>query len=94
MVTDTDTLAAEVPLSKSVCPLQKLHKYAYNIFVSYKHANHSRKKNEYGQRRVFIYCWFSFALTFQLFRAVESSSLFHLCNLLIFCVLEDVALIS
>ena len=40
------------------------------------------------------YCWFSFALTFQLFRAVESSSLFHLCNLLIFCVLGDVALMS
>ena len=40
------------------------------------------------------YCWFSFALAFQLFRAVESSSLFHLCNLLIFCVLGDVALMS
>ena len=25
-------------------------------------------------------CWFSFAPAFQLFRAVESSSLFHLCN--------------
>ena len=40
------------------------------------------------------YCWFSFALAFQLFRAVESSSLFHLCNLLIFCVLGDVALMD
>ena len=40
------------------------------------------------------YCWFSFALVFQLFRAVESSSLFHLCNLLIFCVLGDAALMS
>ena len=40
------------------------------------------------------YCWFSFALAFQLFRAVEFSSLFHLCNLLIFCVLGDVALMS
>ena len=40
------------------------------------------------------YCWFSFALAFQLFRAVKSSSLFHLCNLLIFCVLGDVALMS
>ena len=30
------------------------------------------------------YCWFSFALAFQLFRAVEPSSLFHLCNLLTF----------
>ena len=39
-------------------------------------------------------CWFSFALAFQLFRSVESSSLFHLCNLLIFCVLGDVALMS
>ena len=31
------------------------------------------------------YCWFSFALAFQLFRAVE---LFHLCNLLIFVFSE------
>ena len=40
------------------------------------------------------YCWFSFALAFQLFYAVESSSLFHHCNLLIFCVLGNVALMS
>ena len=40
------------------------------------------------------YCWFSSAIAFQLFRAVELSSLFHLCNLLIFCVLGDVALMS
>ena len=40
------------------------------------------------------YVWFSFALAFQLFRAVESSSLFHLCNLLIFCVLGDVTLMT
>ena len=39
-------------------------------------------------------CWFSFAPAFQLFRAVESLSLLHLCNSLIFCVLGDVALIS
>ena len=40
------------------------------------------------------YCWFSFALAFLLCRAVESSELFHLCNLLIVCVLGDVALMS
>ena len=40
------------------------------------------------------YCWVSFAVAFQLFRAVESSSLFHLCNLLIFYVLGDVTLMS
>ena len=28
-------------------------------------------------------CWFSFAPAFQLFRAVESMSLLHLCNLIV-----------
>ena len=39
-------------------------------------------------------CWFSFAPAFQLFRAVKSLSLLHLCNWLIFCFLGDVALMS
>ena len=48
----------------------------------------------FGRAPTESYCWFSFALAFQLFRAVESSSLFHLCNLLIFYVLGDEALMS
>ena len=34
------------------------------------------------------YCWFSFASAFQLFLAIESSSLFHLCIRLIFMFSE------
>ena len=34
------------------------------------------------------YCWFSFASACQLFLAVESSSLFHLCIRLIFMFSE------
>ena len=39
-------------------------------------------------------CWFSFASAFQLFLAVESSSLFHPCIHFNFYVLGDVALMS
>ena len=46
-----------------------------------------------GSPESYCFC-FHLALAFQLFRAVESSSLFHLCNLLIFCVLGGVALMN
>ena len=51
-----------------------------NLFWSIKNSNEGPPES---------YCWFSSALAFKLLRVVESSSLFHLCNLLIFFVFSE-----